>query len=578
MRILLLYPPPWKIPTHGEDPDQTGEGPYKGWTPENRIGGDEMRMPYGLLSLAAQAKQAGHDVTLLNLYGFSWRNVTKIIRRSPADIYGLSCFTSNRRGTLSLSCLIREMYPRAYIIVGGPHASALSREMLDHCEAIDGVVIGEGEETLMELIKRLENNKTPEGIAGMAYRAHNGVEVGPTRKRIDDLDSLVSPYNYYQGDVILSTRGCPGNCTFCGSPITWGKKVRFHSTEYILDMIERMTKTYKKKAIAVKDDTFTFSRKRVLQICDGILKRNLNFIWSCDTRADALDEEMLFAMRKAGCQRISLGVESGSPVILETINKRTSPEKILAVTEIAKNFGFQIRYYMIAGNRGETAETLRASVDFIIKAKPSQFIFHFLMLFPGTKEFEIAEREGIANREMFFSKDWPYFCYPLPKVKTQKFSKILNWIYGHPDLNNFWDYSIEERETILSILPDLTSAHMDLGAAHYQSGNLEKAEEYILRAIKLGFPRQDIGYNYLACIAGSRGDFKGSIDCLERAMSYGTYSAVEENILSLYSWVVSEGKESHAFPKLISSHNFEHEPELEQPIVPGPIKGELLDS
>jgi len=83
-----------------------------------------------------------------------------------------------------------------------------------------------------------------------------------------------------------------------------------------------------KKIIAIKDDTFTFNRKRVLQICDGIVKRNLHFLWSCDTRVDVLDEEVLFAMRKAGCQRISLDVESASPEILKTINKRITPKKV----------------------------------------------------------------------------------------------------------------------------------------------------------------------------------------------------------------------------------------------------------
>ncbi len=133
MRILLLYPPPWKILAPGEEPDQTGEGPPKHWKQLNRFDGDEVTAPYALLSLAVQAKRAGHHVTVMNLYPFAWRDVTEIIRRLPADLYGLSCFTSNRRGTLSLSRLIREMYNRAYILVGGPHASARPGEMLEAC-------------------------------------------------------------------------------------------------------------------------------------------------------------------------------------------------------------------------------------------------------------------------------------------------------------------------------------------------------------------------------------------------------------------------------------------------------------
>jgi radical SAM superfamily enzyme YgiQ (UPF0313 family) len=510
MRILLLYPPPWET--------------------------------YGLVSLAAQAKRAGHDVTVLNLYPFAWRDVTEIIRRFPSDLYGLSCFTCNRRGTLSLSHLIRKMYLRAIIIVGGPHASALPQEMLDHCEAIDGVVIGEGEETFMELIDRLGSGKSNVGIEGLASRTDHGVEIGQPRKRIDDLDSLASPYDYYQGHNVVSSRGCQGHCTFCGSPAMWGKKVRFHSSEYTLNMIERMVNIQKTKLIAVKDDTFTSNRKRVLKICEGILKKNLNFLWSCDTRVDALDEEVLFAMRKAGCQRISLGVESASPEILNSINKRITPEKILEATKMAKKFGYTIRYYMMACNRGESVETLQSSIDFLIAAKPNQFIFSFLTLCPGTKEFEIAESTGRATREMLFSNDRHYFNYFQGDELSHQMRTVVDWINKHSGVCDFWDYSIPERQRILDLFPELPAAHMDLGDGHYQVGNFPEAERYVSRAIDMGYPLPGLGYNYLACIAASRSDIKGAVDRLGQAKKLGAHFVVEKNLQSLREWLISGGQ------------------------------------
>jgi radical SAM superfamily enzyme YgiQ (UPF0313 family) len=155
MRILLLNPPPWKIPAPGEEADPSGEGPPEGWSPERRFDGDEVVIPYGLLSLAAQALRAGHDVKVFNAYVFAWRDITDLIRHLPADLYGLSCFTGNRRGAVSLSRLIRKMHPQATIVVGGPHADALPREMPEHCEAIDGIVTGEGETTFSELVDGL---------------------------------------------------------------------------------------------------------------------------------------------------------------------------------------------------------------------------------------------------------------------------------------------------------------------------------------------------------------------------------------------------------------------------------------
>ena len=169
MRIVLLYPPPWKIPAPGEVPDNSGEGPPAAWSEAYQLSGDIVHIPCGLLSIAAQAKQAGHDVTVLNLYTFAWRDVCRIIQAFPADLFGLSCFTSNRRGVLSTAREIRRIYPRTHITVGGPHASALPREMLEHCPAIDTIVIGEGEETVKEIIHHLENKQPVRDIAGTAW-------------------------------------------------------------------------------------------------------------------------------------------------------------------------------------------------------------------------------------------------------------------------------------------------------------------------------------------------------------------------------------------------------------------------
>ncbi|MBW1961907.1 MAG: radical SAM protein [Deltaproteobacteria bacterium] len=572
MRILLLYPPPWKIPAPGEAPDISGEGPYEGWTSQIQFGQDELRMPYGLMSLAAQAKRSGYKVTLLNLYLFAWRDIEQLMKKLPAELYGLSCFTHNRRGAMSLATLIRRLYPQAFIVMGGPHATALPKEMLEHCEALDGIVIGEGEATFMELIHRLENGHTAQGLAGMAYRDSNGVEMGPERKRIKDLDSLASPYDYYNGDVIISTRGCPGKCTFCASPVLWKGSIRFHSSNYVLDMFEKMVNIHGRKIIAIKDDTFTANPERVLEICHGIIRRNLKVIWSCDTRIDALNEEVLCAMRRAGCQRISFGVESASPDILRSIKKRTTPQQVLSATEMARVFGFQIRYYMIAGNRNETADTLQASFDFIERAKPNQFIFYFLMIFPGTKEFELVQRKGLINKEVFFTKNWPYFAYPLPREMSPKMRKLINRIYENPCVLNYWDYSIEDRKNILRLFPDLSTAHFDLAAAYYASGNSRQAKRHIGKAIRKGYPVVATAYNNLAVISITQGKVTAAKAMLEKAKRVGVQPMVESNLRRLNEFLNTSPARKSSYPQLSVNFDFRMETEFSQPVAPGPIR------
>ena len=465
MRIVLLYPPPWKIPAPGESPDCSGEGPPAAWNEAYQLSGDIVHIPCGLLSIAAQAKQAGHDVTVLNLYTFAWRDVCRIIQAFPADLFGLSCFTSNRRGVLSTAREIRRIYPHAHITVGGPHASALPREMLEHCPAIDTIVIGEGEETVKEIIHHLENKQPVRDIAGTAWRTPRGVRVAPARTQIEELDTLAPPCTFYSDYIVLTSRGCADNCTFCASPFLWKRTTRFHSAGYVLAMLEQLVTKHGLRALAFKDDTFTAHRERVLEICHGIKQRKLNFLWSCDTRVDALDEELLCAMRQAGCQRISFGIESAAPKILRSLNKKTTPDEIRTATSMAKKFGFQIRYYLIAGSRGETAETLSASIDFIKEALPSQYIFNPFTLIPGTREFEIAERSGSIQRSMFFTDDF-FELTPEPDAHTDpELQKIIDTLKLQPGVQDVWDYSVAECQCIVKLLPDCHAAHMDLAGA-----------------------------------------------------------------------------------------------------------------
>jgi radical SAM superfamily enzyme YgiQ (UPF0313 family) len=571
MHIVLIYPPPWKIPSPGEKPGTSGDGPPTDLDAGKVIKGDILNIPYGLLSLATQAQRAGHDVSVLNLFTFAWQEIEKIIKLLPADLYGLSCFTSNRRGTLCLARLIRKIHPQAHIAVGGPHATALAREMLAHCEAIDTVVMGEGEETFTELVRRLEQKQETAGIAGTAWRFQEQVEVGPFRKRIDDLDSLASPFDFFNEYILITSRGCDWDCTFCASSVVWGPKHRFHSPDYVLDMLEKIVNVHGQKAVAIKDETFTQNRSRVLEICRGIVKRRLNFLWSCDTRADTLDAEVLFAMRRAGCQRISIGVESASAEILKTIHKNIDPQKVRKATALAKKYGFQIRFYMIIGCRGETGETLQQSIDFIRAVKPSQVIWNPFTLLPGTKEFEIAEKNGLASREMFFSDDFFELIPLLFDVENPSTPEIRQWLNNNSGLRDVWNYSVAECEEVLELLPGFHAAFLDLGGAHFQEGNLDKAKRYVLMALDRGYPLPGLCYNYLACIAARQGDWKGALENLISAKERGYHRVVEENLATTKRWIKAGGPQSSMKIELTADHGFEVTRPKQQPATPGKV-------
>jgi radical SAM superfamily enzyme YgiQ (UPF0313 family) len=156
--------------------------------------------------------------------------------------------------------------------------------------------------------------------------------------------------------------------------------------------------------IQIKDDTFTTNRKRVLELCRGIRDRGIKFVWSCDTRVDVLSEDLLREMRLAGCERLSLGVESGSQAILDAIDKKITVDEIMASTELAKKYGIQVRYYMMIGNRGETRATHAESLAFLDRSKPHQYLFSCLSIYPGTRDFHDAEAAGRIHRQQYFTE------------------------------------------------------------------------------------------------------------------------------------------------------------------------------
>jgi len=216
MRVALLYPPPWKLSESGQADLIAADGPPRDYR-DGDLDPDFHQIPYGLLSLGAQAVRAGHQVKVYNLSAFSWSRVEEIIRDLAADVFGMSCWTANRRGVKLVASEIRRRHPKSHIVVGGPHATPLARELLEHYAAVDTVAVGESEATFLELLERLQQGAAVTGLAGTWYREQGEIKVGPERPAIADLDSLASPHDYFSTHIVMTSRGCPWQCTFCGA-------------------------------------------------------------------------------------------------------------------------------------------------------------------------------------------------------------------------------------------------------------------------------------------------------------------------------------------------------------------------
>ncbi len=531
MRITLIYPPPWKLNRPGETPFPQGEGAPRHYSPHEIASGDFLHAPYGLLSIAAQALAAGYQVSTLNLSNACWEEVVKTLRHHPAELFGLSAVTANRRGVDLVSRLIRRLYPQAHVTVGGPHVTAQPRETLAHYTGIDTVVTGEGESTFLELSDRLESGATAAGLPGCVWREGPGIVTGPPRPPIRDLDRLISPLDFFNLRTIVTSRGCPGQCTFCSSRLMWGRQVRFHSADYVLDMLARADRHHDQHIIAIKDDTFTAHRQRVLKICHGIQAQRLKIAWSCETRADHLDEELLCAMRRSGCQRISLGVESGSPRILKNIRKGITLPTVLKATRIAQKYGLQVRYYLMVGNRGETWDTFQETLDFITAAGPNQYIFTQLHLYPGTEEFALFCRQKTIDADIYFRHDGLHLtCFAGSRKDSERIGAYLRSREG---IQNYRSFNSRTCKKILARLPDLPWAHMDLAAAYIRERRFARAESHLAQAASQRFFFPGLILNAQACIAAGRGDRQAAEDYLHQAIEYYPHAVVIENMKRL---------------------------------------------
>lgn len=382
---------------------------------EDRLYAEDVRgVPIGLYYIAALLKENQYDVEILN-----WHDIHKTpykieetLREKRPDIIGFSIVNANRWGGIDISRIAKKILPEVKIVFGGIGTTFLWEHLLKHFKEIDFTVIGEGEYTFLNLVRCIEK-RDREGIKkikGIAFREEGEIIKTERAEMIHDLDSLPMPSKYFDFQHISSSRGCPSNCTFCGSPQFWGRKVRFHSPDYFVEQLEML---YQRgiNFIYISDDTFTMRKDRIIEICKKIIERKLKIKWFSISRVNFIDEEILYWMRKAGCIQISYGVESGSDEIRRILNKNIRRDDIKKAFKLTLKYGILARAYFIYGSPGESHKTIQETIDLIHEIKPLSIIFYILDVFPGTTLYEDLKRRTGLNDDVWLKRieDIMYF-------------------------------------------------------------------------------------------------------------------------------------------------------------------------
>lgn len=366
--------------------------------------------PLGLGYLAAFLRKAHHQVLIFDgtLKNASLSDFQKASAKFRAELVGLTVLTRGYQQSKNIIHCLKQRHKKLPIVIGGTQVTAAPKEVIRDLKA-DFAIIGEGEVTLSELATAIqEGKKSFRKIMGLGFKTANGkVIINQPRPLIKDLDSLpfpawdlMPPKKYRIAPIlepakafpiapILSSRGCPFNCSFCASNVTWRRKIRFRSPKNVLAEIKMLKNDFGIKEIHFCDDNFTMDIKRAEKICDLMINEKINLPWQCPNgvRIDRLTLILLKKMKKAGCYALGLGIESGNQQILNKNNKNLNLKIVPRVLKNIKKVGIESYGFFILGLPGDNKNTIQETIDFALNNPFNRAWFNIFTPYPGSSAF-----------------------------------------------------------------------------------------------------------------------------------------------------------------------------------------------
>lgn len=360
--------------------------------------------PLGLALIAAVLEREGYRITVLDANAKNLQPGDIVPLAAGADIIGLAAMTPTINAAINIARNLHQVKPRPTIILGGAHATLLPEATLTAAPEIDIIVRGEGEETVLELLRAIGENQPLDSIAGISYRADGKIVSTPARAVIVDMDPLpfpayhLLPWRRYRphpphGRVLpfaamVTSRGCPYRCAYCSKPV-FGSRFRAQSPERVVAEIAYLQEKFGIREIAFYDDIFTLDKKRAYEIAEGIISQGIRVFWTCETRVNLVDRDLLGMMKRAGCYAVAYGIESAAPGILETLHKDITLEQVAEAVGLSREAGLQTVGYLMIGSPGETPETIRQTITLAKKLKLDFAQFAVTTPFPGTELYHL---------------------------------------------------------------------------------------------------------------------------------------------------------------------------------------------
>ncbi len=406
VRILLVNPPASDI-----------YGPMR----------SPVQLHMGLAYLAAMLLQEEVRVVDMEAQRLTLDDFVALIRAERFDLFGCTVTTPLLFTAFDLAAAVKRYSPQTRVVFGGTHPTILPREVLRN-PAVDMVVRGEGEETLRELVDCLKAGGSYAGVRGLSYKDETGgIVENEARPLLTDLDRLPFPARhlfsvthytypdalYRRTAPIMTSRGCPGRCSYCMSHRVCGRVFRAHSALRVADEIEQLVRRYGIREIHVWDDNFTTDRQRVFAIRDEIQRRKLKvcFAFPNGIRADFLSREVLTALKEMGTYSLAIGVESGSQEVLDAAHKGTHIARLKEVFALARELRLELWGFFMIGLPAETPDSIRQTISFAQELDPDIAKFHILKPYPGSEVYDF-----LLSKDAILTRDYRRFGIHTPPI------------------------------------------------------------------------------------------------------------------------------------------------------------------
>lgn len=379
----------------------------------------------------------------------AWTELHDVLQTHRPDVLAVSTKTQTYPAACRAARLAKHIRPDTVVLLGGPHPSMNPAASLD-CPHVDAVALGEGEQTIVDFLRAVETHRPWRSVPGLCLREGDSTVTTPPRPLIEDLDALgfahesarqtLIGYDRYPPTAfrfVFAIRGCPFGCVFCGSRHLWSRRVRYRSPQHVAAELSAL-QDLGLRFVHFDDDTFGVRADYIHALCHAVRSICPDLRWSCELHVNLVNDDILRTLRRAGCYRVQVGIESGSDAILRGMRKGFTVDRALTACRAIRRAGLELHAFFMVGFARETETTLAETLDVMRRIHASRILYSIFTPYPGTEAFDLCRQLGLIEADpdlVTLYHQSPTHCFT-PHIPRERFRQLLEDIERTVDRRN----------------------------------------------------------------------------------------------------------------------------------------------